>query len=102
MGDDYADYEQMVSRWVSVVAETEEKSELQILDDLQTTALGDVICLPTYDPLNQHDHTLEGRQRQREGDQPGRTTYVCREERAMKKLITLICVFLPWLRKYWY
>ena len=54
----FADYESIVSKLVSVVAEVEGKSQLQILDDLQTVGIGDVIRGSTEDVMNRHDHTL--------------------------------------------
>lgn len=56
--DQFSDYASMVARLVKTIAEVEDKSELQILDDLQTVALGDIVRVRTFDPLDAHDHTL--------------------------------------------
>lgn len=58
ISSDYSDYAPMVARLVKTVADVEQLSELQVLDDLQTTAIGDVIRVGTADPLNIHDHTI--------------------------------------------
>jgi hypothetical protein len=58
ISDRFSDYAPMVSRLIKTVADTEEKSELQIMDDLQTVSIGDVICVRTFNPLDIHDHTI--------------------------------------------
>lgn len=58
VNDRYSDYSSTVARLIRTVAEVENKSELTILDDLETAALGDVINLRTYDPLDIHQHTI--------------------------------------------
>ena len=58
VNDQYSDYVPMVAKLVKTVAEVENKSELQLLDDLETVAVGDVIHVGTFDPLDTHDHTL--------------------------------------------
>ncbi len=58
ISDQFSDYESMVARLVKTVAESEDKSELQILDDLQTVAIGDIIRVGTFNPLDAHDHTI--------------------------------------------
>lgn len=56
--DQYTDYVSMVARLIKTVAEVEDKSELELLDDLETIAVGDLISVRSYDPLDMHDHTL--------------------------------------------
>jgi hypothetical protein len=58
VSDQFSDYIPMVSRLIKTVANTEDKSELQIIDDLQTVAIGDVIHVRTFNPLDIHDHTI--------------------------------------------
>lgn len=58
INDSYDDYASMVSRVIKTVAETEKKSELQVVDDLQTVAIGDVVRVRTIDPLDERDHTI--------------------------------------------
>jgi hypothetical protein len=58
ISDQFTDYAPMIARLVKTVAETEEKSQLQILDDLQTVAVGDVIRVGTFNPLDAHDQTI--------------------------------------------
>jgi hypothetical protein len=48
----------MVARLIRTVAEEIDKSEIQIIDDLETVATGDVIRLRSFDPLDLNDHTL--------------------------------------------
>lgn len=53
-----ADYASMVSRVITTVAEAEDKSELQILDDVETVAIGDIIRFRAFNPIDEHEHTL--------------------------------------------
>jgi hypothetical protein len=56
--DQYTDYAPMVAKLVKTVSEVEDKSELQLLDDLETVATGDVIRVRSYNPLDEQDYTL--------------------------------------------
>lgn len=56
--DQNADYASMVSRVITTVAEAEDKSELQILDDVETVAIGDIIRFRAFNPIDEHEHTL--------------------------------------------
>lgn len=58
MSDEYVDYVPMVAKAIRVISEAENKSEIQLLDDIETAAVGDVLELKTYDVLNVHSHTL--------------------------------------------
>ncbi|MCX6011850.1 MAG: hypothetical protein NTV30_00240 [Chloroflexi bacterium] len=58
VSEQFSDYVPMVSRLIKTVADTEDKSEQQIMDDLQTVAIGDVIRVRTFNPLDIHDHTI--------------------------------------------
>ena len=48
----------MVAKVMKTVSETENKSELELLDDLETVAVGDVIGVRTFDPCDIQEHTL--------------------------------------------
>jgi hypothetical protein len=54
----YADYVPMLAQALRVVAEVDRKSELQLLDDLETVAVGDIVSLRVANPLNSSDHTV--------------------------------------------
>lgn len=58
VSQDFSDYELMVAKLVSAVAETDNKSQLQIINDLETVGVGDVIRAGTEDVMNRHSHTL--------------------------------------------
>lgn len=53
-----SDYELMVAKLVSAVAETDHKSQIQVMDDLETVGIGDVVRGGTEDFMNRHGHTL--------------------------------------------
>lgn len=53
-----ADYGIIMSRAVKVLAEVEDKSELQVFEDLNTVAVGDIVRNIGYDPLNRESGTL--------------------------------------------
>lgn len=59
VSEQFSDYEPMVYKVIRTVAQTDSKSEIQVLDDLQTIGIGDVVRLKTTDPLNKDDHTIE-------------------------------------------
>jgi len=54
----FSDYASVMSSAFRTLTETEQKSQLAMLDDLQTTAIGDVIRVGTEDRLDRADHTL--------------------------------------------
>lgn len=58
LNEGFTDYGEMVARLVETVSRVDNKPVSDIADELQTRALGDVICVSTYDPLDVHDHTL--------------------------------------------
>lgn len=58
LSDGFSDFASAVARLVRTVSEVENKSELLLLDELETAAVGDVITLRTYDPLDIHQHTI--------------------------------------------
>jgi hypothetical protein len=58
LSEEFSDYEISVAKVVSTISEVEDKSQLEIIDDLQTIAIGDVIGLRSKDPYNTEDHTL--------------------------------------------
>ena len=53
-----ADYGIIMGRAIRVLSEVEGKSELQVFEDLNTVALGDVVRNIGYDPLNRESGTL--------------------------------------------
>jgi hypothetical protein len=58
ISNDLSDYAPMVARLIRTVAEEVDKSEIQIIDDLETVAIGDIIRIRSFDPLDLNDHTL--------------------------------------------
>lgn len=56
---DLADYPEAMAKVVRVIAEYENRSQLQILDDFETTGIGDVIRLSGSDELNRYGSTLK-------------------------------------------
>lgn len=58
LNKDFSDYELMVAKVVSTVADTENRSQTQVVDDLQTVGIGDVIRAGTEDLMNRYAHTL--------------------------------------------
>jgi len=58
ISNDLSDYSSMVARLIRTVAEEVDKSEIQIIDDLETVAIGDIIRIRSFDPLDLNDHTL--------------------------------------------
>lgn len=58
ISNDLSDYAPMVARLIRTVAEEIDKSEIQIIDDLETVAIGDIIRIRSFDPLNSNDHTI--------------------------------------------
>jgi hypothetical protein len=53
ISNDLSDYAPMVARLIRTVAEEADKSEIQIIDDLETVAIGDIIRIRSFDPLDQ-------------------------------------------------
>ncbi len=58
VSNDLSDYAPMVARLIRTVSQEMDKSEIQIMDDLETVSVGDVIGVRSYDPLDLNDHTL--------------------------------------------
>ena len=56
---DFADYSEAMAKVVRVLAQAENRSQIQILDDFETEGIGDVIRLSSYDVLNRHSGTLQ-------------------------------------------
>lgn len=54
----YSDYASVVRDSFATIAEVEKKSHLELLDDLQTQGIGDVIRVSSVDQLNERDYTL--------------------------------------------
>lgn len=54
----FSDYASVMSNAFKALAEAENKSQLIMLDDLQTRAIGDVIRVGSEDRLDRADHTL--------------------------------------------
>ncbi len=54
----FSDYASVMSSAFKTLSEAEDKSQLLMLDDLQTRAIGDVIRVASEDPLDRADHTL--------------------------------------------
>jgi hypothetical protein len=55
---DASDYSQMIFRVVQDLAEFENKTDIQVLDDLQTVAVGDIIRVNSFDPMDGHDNSI--------------------------------------------
>lgn len=53
-----ADYGIIMGRVIKVLSEVENKSELQVFEDFNTVAIGDVVRNVGYDPLNRESGTL--------------------------------------------
>jgi hypothetical protein len=53
-----ADYAESMSRAIKAIASVETRSQLQILDDLETTAVGDIIRVKSFDILNRESNSL--------------------------------------------
>lgn len=52
------DFAASIGRAVKIIALAEERSQLQILDDLETIGVGDVIRMASEDPFNRSGNTL--------------------------------------------
>lgn len=55
---DFSDYASVMSSAFKTLADVEEKSQLSMLDDLQTRAIGDVVRVGSEDRLDRSNHTL--------------------------------------------
>lgn len=53
-----ADYAESMSRAIKAIAAVETRSQLHILDDLETTGVGDIIRVKTIDVLNRESNSL--------------------------------------------
>lgn len=53
-----SDYAQSVNRLVRVLADVENRSQLQLIEDLETVAIGDVIRFKSFDRLNKFSSSL--------------------------------------------
>jgi|CXWL01.1.fsa_nt_gi hypothetical protein len=58
ISNDLSDYAPMVAQLIRTVAKEVDKSEIQIMDDLETVAIGDIIRVRSFDPLDLNDHTI--------------------------------------------
>src|SRR5262249_6142145 len=56
--DEFVDFNEGVARLVKDVASFEDRSQLEVFEDLNTIALGDVIRLTTFDPKNRESTTI--------------------------------------------
>lgn len=54
----FSDYASVMSNAFKALADAENKSQLSMLDDLQTRAIGDVLRVGSEDRLDRADHTL--------------------------------------------
>ena len=54
----FGDYSESVQRLIKVVAEVEQRSQLSILEDIDTIVIGDVVRLRSFDELNRSSSTL--------------------------------------------
>lgn len=54
----FADYSESMARVIRTVAESENRSQLQVLEDLETITIGDVIRVRTVDEFSQFSGTL--------------------------------------------
>ncbi len=55
---DFSDYASVMSNAFKTLAQAEKKTQLSLLDDLQTNAIGDVIRVGSENRLDKSDHTL--------------------------------------------
>jgi len=58
LDQELSDYAASVGRLVRTIAEVEDKSQLQIVEDLETIAIGDIVRYKSYDQLNRSSSSL--------------------------------------------
>jgi len=54
----FSDFAPMMAKVVNSVASVEDISVMQVIDDIETIAVGDVIGLHALNPIDRYDHTL--------------------------------------------
>jgi hypothetical protein len=54
----FVDYSESISRLVKTVSQSEDRSEIDVLDDLETIAVGDVLRIRTYDEAKKSSTSL--------------------------------------------
>ena len=57
----YVDYEESVAKVLKTIAEIYDRSQIHVLEELNTQAIGDILRIHGYDPYNPHSSTIQYR-----------------------------------------